>query len=51
MSELPKQLLIDADYLICGVGFASEEDSEKFAKSRLVETVEDLVHSLESGFL
>ena len=42
--DVPKQLLIDADYLIYGVGFASEEDSEKFAKSRLVETVEDLVY-------
>lgn len=44
MSEAPKKLLIDADYLIYGVGFASEEDSEKFAKSRLVETLEDLVY-------
>ena len=42
--DVPKKLLIDADYLIYGVGFASEEDSEKFAKSRLVETVEDLVY-------
>ncbi len=42
--EHPKKLLIDADYLIYGVGFASEEDSEKFAKSRLVETLEDLVY-------
>ncbi len=40
----PKQLLIDADYLIYSIGFASEEDSEKFAKSRLVETLEDLVY-------
>jgi len=40
----PKKLLIDADYLIYGVGFASEEDSEKFAKSRLVETLEDMVY-------
>ena len=40
----PKQLLIDADYLIYAIGFASEEDSEKFAKSRLVETLEDLVY-------
>lgn len=43
-SDAPKQLLIDADYLIYGVGFASEESSEKFAKSRLVETLEDLVY-------
>lgn len=42
--DVPKELLIDADYLIYGVGFASEEDSERFAKSRLVETVEDLVY-------
>ncbi len=42
--EHPKKLLIDADYLIYGVGFASEEDSEKFAKSRLVETLEDMVY-------
>jgi len=42
--DVPKKLLIDADYLIYGVGFASEEDSEKFAKSRLVETLEDLVY-------
>lgn len=43
-SKHPKDLLIDADYLIYGIGFASEEDSEKFAKSRLVDTVEDLVY-------
>ncbi len=43
-SDVPKKLLIDADYLIYGVGFASEGDSEKFAKSRLVETLEDLVY-------
>lgn len=43
-SDAPKELLIDADYLIYGIGFASEEDSEKFAKSRLVETLEDLVY-------
>lgn len=43
-NEQPKKLLIDADYLIYGVGFASEEDSEKFAKSRLVETLEDMVY-------
>ena len=42
--DVPKELLIDADYLIYGVGFASEEDSEKFAKSRLVETMEDMVY-------
>ena len=42
--EAPKELLIDADYLIYGVGFASEEDSEKYAKSRLVETMEDMVY-------
>lgn len=42
--NVPKKLLIDADYLIYGVGFASEEDSEKFAKSRLVETLEDMVY-------
>ena len=42
--DAPKKLLIDADYLIYGVGFASEEDSEKFAKSRLVETLEDMVY-------
>ena len=42
--DVPKKLLIDADYLIYGIGFASEEDSEKFAKSRLVETLEDLVY-------
>lgn len=43
-SEAPKELLIDADFLIYSVGFASEEDSEKFAKSRLVETMEDMVY-------
>lgn len=41
---VPKKLLIDSDYLIYAIGFASEEDSEKFAKSRLVETLEDLVY-------
>jgi hypothetical protein len=44
VTDVPKELLIDADYLIYGVGFASEEDSEKFAKSRLVETLEDMVY-------
>ena len=43
-AEAPKELLIDADFLIYSVGFASEEDSEKFAKSRLVETMEDMVY-------
>lgn len=42
--ECPKDLLIDADYLIYGIGFASEEDAERFAKSRLTETVENLVY-------
>lgn len=42
--DTPKKLLIDADYLIYSVGFASEEDSETFAKSRLVETLEHLVY-------
>ena len=42
--DVPKELLIDADFLIYSVGFASEEDSEKFAKSRLVETLEDMVY-------
>jgi hypothetical protein len=42
--EAPKQLLIDSDFLIYSVGFASEEDSEKYAKSRLVETMEDMVY-------
>lgn len=42
--EYPKKLLIDADFLIYSVGFASEEASEKFAKSRLVETMEDMVY-------
>lgn len=42
--ECPKKLLIDADFLIYSVGFASEEASEKFAKSRLVETMEDMIY-------
>lgn len=42
--EYPKKLLIDADFLIYSVGFASEEASEKFAKSRLVETMEDMIY-------
>jgi DNA polymerase-1 len=42
--DVPKKLLIDADFLIYSVGFASEEASEKFAKSRLVETMEDMVY-------
>ena len=44
MKNSPKKLLIDADFLIYSVGFASEEDSEKFAKSRLVEAMEDMVY-------
>ena len=43
-ADCPKELLIDADFLIYSVGFASEEDSEKFAKSRLVETMEDMIY-------
>lgn len=42
--EAPKDLLFDADYLVYGIGFASEEDSEKIAKSRMTQTVEELVY-------
>lgn len=42
--ECPKNLLIDADYLIYAIGFSCEEASEGIAKSRLVETMEDLVY-------
>lgn len=42
--EYPKKLLIDADYLIYAIGFSCEEVSEGIAKSRLVETMEDLVY-------
>lgn len=40
----PKKLLIDADYLIYAAGFASEEDTEKYAKARLTESFEDMVY-------
>lgn len=43
-NEHPKQLLIDADYLIYAIGFSCEEASERLAKNRLVETMEDLVY-------
>jgi hypothetical protein len=43
-SDIPKKLLIDADFLIYSVGFACEEASEKLAKNRLVETMEDMVY-------
>lgn len=43
-SDVPKKLLIDSDFLVYSIGFASEEDSEKYAKSRLVETMEEMVY-------
>lgn len=42
-SDPPKDVLVDADFLIYSVGFASEEDSEEFAKSRLITAMEDMV--------
>lgn len=44
MDKQPKKLLIDADYLVYSVGFVSEDVSEKLAKSRLTQTVEDMVY-------
>lgn len=42
--DRPKKLLIDADYLIYAIGFTCEDVSERTAKNRLVETVENLVY-------
>lgn len=44
--ESPKKLLIDADFLqlIYAIGFTCEDVSERTAKNRLVETVENLVY-------
>lgn len=42
-NSLPKTALIDADWMIYRVGFASEEDEEKYAKARLTELVTDIV--------
>lgn len=40
----PDKLLIDADYLIYAIGFTCEDVSERIAKNRLVETLENLVY-------
>lgn len=40
---LPKFALVDADVFVYSVGFASENDSERYAKARLTETLEDLL--------
>ena len=40
----PDKLLIDADYLIYAIGFTCEDVSERTAKNRLVETLENLVY-------
>lgn len=40
---LPKNCLIDGDWLIYRVGFASEEDDEALAKARLTELLTDVV--------
>jgi hypothetical protein len=40
----PDKLLIDADYLIYAIGFTCEDASERTAKNRLVETLENLVY-------
>lgn len=42
--DRPKKLLIDADYLIYTIGFTCEDVSERTAKNRLVETLENLVY-------
>lgn len=43
-SKRPDKLLIDADYLIYAIGFTCEDASERTAKNRLVETLENLVY-------
>ena len=42
--DRPKKLLIDADYLIYAIGFTCADASERTAKNRLVETLENLVY-------
>jgi hypothetical protein len=44
VAERPDKLLIDADYLIYAIGFTCEDASERTAKNRLVETLENLVY-------
>lgn len=44
VAERPNKLLIDADYLIYAIGFTCEDVSERTAKNRLVETLENLVY-------
>ena len=41
---LPKFALVDADVFVYSIGFASEEDSAKYAKARLTETLDDLLY-------
>ena len=43
-AKRPNKLLIDADYLIYAIGFTCEDASERTAKNRLVETLENLVY-------
>ena len=43
-AKRPDKLLIDADYLIYAIGFTCEDVSERTAKNRLVETLENLVY-------
>jgi hypothetical protein len=43
-AKRPDKLLIDADYLIYAIGFTCEDASERIAKNRLVETLENLVY-------
>jgi DNA polymerase-1 len=40
----PKVALIDADFLVWRIGFASEEDDVAYAKSRVTEYLTDLVY-------
>ena len=44
LAKRPDKLLIDADYLIYAIGFTCEDASERTAKNRLVETLENLVY-------
>lgn len=44
VSPDPKVALLDADFLVYRIGFASEEDTEEYAKARLVERLKDIVY-------
>lgn len=41
---LPKKVIVDGDWMIYRVGFASEDDDVEFAKARLTELLTDVIY-------